>query len=145
MGHGTCDFLTCDLTAEYIRINAEYSTRCRCRSALRQFCAGIGEAYAASMVIVRLNQMATEIVQTGRRPEKSQGFVHRGYHFHRLLHIDVEITRSKLQIHASTRLVSIGNFCQSLSYTIAIEDHLNMATKVRGNAERRRTQATQTR
>ncbi|MGB6113388.1 MAG: bifunctional glutamate N-acetyltransferase/amino-acid acetyltransferase ArgJ [Acidobacteriaceae bacterium] len=26
MGHGTCEFLTCDLTAEYIRINAEYST-----------------------------------------------------------------------------------------------------------------------
>ena len=26
MGHGTCDFLTCDLTAEYVRINAEYST-----------------------------------------------------------------------------------------------------------------------
>ena len=26
MGHGSCDFLTCDLTAEYVRINAEYST-----------------------------------------------------------------------------------------------------------------------
>jgi glutamate N-acetyltransferase/amino-acid N-acetyltransferase len=26
MGHGTCEFLTCDLTAEYVRINAEYST-----------------------------------------------------------------------------------------------------------------------
>ena len=26
MGHGSCEFLTCDLTAEYIRINAEYST-----------------------------------------------------------------------------------------------------------------------
>jgi glutamate N-acetyltransferase / amino-acid N-acetyltransferase len=26
MGHATCEFLTCDLTAEYIRINAEYST-----------------------------------------------------------------------------------------------------------------------
>jgi glutamate N-acetyltransferase/amino-acid N-acetyltransferase len=26
MGHATCDFLTCDLTAEYVRINAEYST-----------------------------------------------------------------------------------------------------------------------
>ncbi|MHB1673982.1 MAG: bifunctional glutamate N-acetyltransferase/amino-acid acetyltransferase ArgJ [Acidobacteriaceae bacterium] len=26
MGHAGCDFLTCDLTAEYVRINAEYST-----------------------------------------------------------------------------------------------------------------------
>ncbi len=26
MGHGNCEFLTCDLTAEYVRINAEYST-----------------------------------------------------------------------------------------------------------------------
>ncbi|MHB1935817.1 MAG: bifunctional glutamate N-acetyltransferase/amino-acid acetyltransferase ArgJ [Acidobacteriaceae bacterium] len=26
MGHATCDFLTCDLTSEYVRINAEYST-----------------------------------------------------------------------------------------------------------------------
>ncbi len=26
MGHGSCEFLTCDLTAEYVRINAEYST-----------------------------------------------------------------------------------------------------------------------
>ena len=26
MGHGTCEFLSCDLTAEYVRINAEYST-----------------------------------------------------------------------------------------------------------------------
>ncbi len=26
MGHGTCEFLTCDLTTEYVRINAEYST-----------------------------------------------------------------------------------------------------------------------
>ncbi len=26
MGHGACEFLTCDLTAEYVRINAEYST-----------------------------------------------------------------------------------------------------------------------
>lgn len=26
MGNGRCDFLTCDLTAEYIRVNAEYST-----------------------------------------------------------------------------------------------------------------------
>ena len=26
MGHATCEFLTCDLTAEYVRINAEYST-----------------------------------------------------------------------------------------------------------------------
>ena len=26
MGHGTCEFLTCDLTSEYVRINAEYST-----------------------------------------------------------------------------------------------------------------------
>jgi glutamate N-acetyltransferase/amino-acid N-acetyltransferase len=26
MGHAACEFLTCDLTAEYIRINAEYST-----------------------------------------------------------------------------------------------------------------------
>jgi glutamate N-acetyltransferase/amino-acid N-acetyltransferase len=26
MGHGTYEFLTCDLTAEYVRINAEYST-----------------------------------------------------------------------------------------------------------------------
>jgi len=26
MGQGKCDFLTCDLTAEYVRINAEYST-----------------------------------------------------------------------------------------------------------------------
>jgi glutamate N-acetyltransferase/amino-acid N-acetyltransferase len=26
MGRATCDFLTCDLTAEYVRINAEYST-----------------------------------------------------------------------------------------------------------------------
>ncbi|MEO6966206.1 MAG: bifunctional glutamate N-acetyltransferase/amino-acid acetyltransferase ArgJ [Acidobacteriaceae bacterium] len=26
MGKGKCDFLTCDLTAEYVRINAEYST-----------------------------------------------------------------------------------------------------------------------
>jgi glutamate N-acetyltransferase / amino-acid N-acetyltransferase len=26
MGHGNCDFLACDLTAEYVRINAEYST-----------------------------------------------------------------------------------------------------------------------
>jgi glutamate N-acetyltransferase/amino-acid N-acetyltransferase len=25
-GDGTCEFLTCDLTAEYVRINAEYST-----------------------------------------------------------------------------------------------------------------------
>lgn len=26
MGHGACQFLTCDLTAEYVRINTEYST-----------------------------------------------------------------------------------------------------------------------
>ena len=26
MGQGKCDFLTCDLTAEYVRINTEYST-----------------------------------------------------------------------------------------------------------------------
>jgi glutamate N-acetyltransferase/amino-acid N-acetyltransferase len=26
MGHGTCEFLSCDLTVEYVRINAEYST-----------------------------------------------------------------------------------------------------------------------
>lgn len=26
LGSGRCDFLTCDLTAEYIRVNAEYST-----------------------------------------------------------------------------------------------------------------------
>jgi glutamate N-acetyltransferase/amino-acid N-acetyltransferase len=26
MGHAACEFLTCDLTAEYIRINAEYSS-----------------------------------------------------------------------------------------------------------------------
>ena len=26
MGHAGCDFLACDLTAEYVRINAEYST-----------------------------------------------------------------------------------------------------------------------
>jgi glutamate N-acetyltransferase / amino-acid N-acetyltransferase len=26
MGHESCEFLTCDLTAEYVRINAEYST-----------------------------------------------------------------------------------------------------------------------